>query len=164
MTRGLALGLLGVLLVGTAPQALADSGPAINGRYQAVSNGDFAKTNDVYRDLPSVVSVWTIESTCTDPQTCTGRVISDAGWEAELVFQTATWKVRRVLPDWQHCPDGTARPGYQLYRFFPMADGEIVEGSPVLGGDDTTTGEPGACGVGYPVVITMPFRLVKLPT
>ncbi|EHI10493.1 hypothetical protein KEK_22009 [Mycolicibacterium thermoresistibile ATCC 19527] len=134
----------------------------MNGTYQAVSIGDWAKIDDVYRPLPTVVQTWTIESSCSDPQTCDGQVVSDAGWSADIHFQTQTWTLRRTLEHWQPCPDDTVYPGHQLYRFYPMTGGTYVVGDSVLAGDDTTTGEPGACGVGYPTVITLPFRLVRL--
>lgn len=147
-----------------APGARAE-GPgesALNGTYQAVSNGNWAKSNGVYRDQPTTVSIWTIESTCTDVQTCTGRVTSDHGWSADLQLQTQTWRLRRELGDWQPCPDGSVGPGHQLYRFYPYSGDALVGGYPVLAGEDMTTGEPGACGVGYPLETRMPFRLTKL--
>lgn len=135
---------------------------ALNGIYQAVSNGDWAKTDDVYHDEATVVSVWTISSTCSDPQTCSGHVVSDQGWSADVTFRTQSWSLRRTLDEWQPCPDGTTSPGYQHFRFWPMVGNTFNPGSPVLGGEDLTTGEPGACGVGYPLQISLPFRLTKV--
>lgn len=151
--------LVGVAVAPSAAAAPVDQ--ALNGIYQVVSNGDWAKTDDVRRNQTTVVSHWTIESTCTDPYTCTGTVTSDQGWSAPLVYQTSTWRVRRTIEDWQHCPDGTTSPGHQLFRFYPMDRSQVAPGSPILGGEDITTGVPGACGRGYPVEIRMPLRLVK---
>lgn len=158
------VGACAAITLGVTPPmaSAAPASPALNGTYQAVSNGDFARTDGVYRDLPSVISTWTIESSCTDVQTCTGRVTSDQGWTAEMYFQTQSWRLRRTLPDWQRCPDGTLSTGFQLFFFYPYSGNEFEPGSPLLVGDDTTTGRPGACGRGYPVEIRLPFRLLKL--
>ncbi len=147
----------------SAPTAGAESADqALNGTYQAVSNGDWAKTDGVYRDEVTAVSTWTIESSCSDPQTCTGTVTSDQGWTADLKFQSQSWWLRRTLEAWQQCPDGSTGNGHQLFRFYPIDRAEASPGSPILAGEDTTTGDPGACGRGYPTEIRMPFRLTKL--
>ncbi len=152
----LALGLV------AAPASAMPEGPALNGTYRAVSNGDWAKTDGVYRDQSTVISTWSIESSCVNYQTCTGRVVSDQGWTAEMHFQTQTWQVRRTIPGWQRCPDGTVSTGHQLFSFYPYSGDEFDITSPTLTGEDTTTGVPGACGRGYPVEIRIPFRLTKL--
>lgn len=136
---------------------------AINGTYAAVSIGNWAKRNEVYFDEQIVRSTWTIVSTCSDPQTCSGQVHSDQGWSAEITMQSNMWSVRRDVPDWIPCPDGTTAPGRQLFRFSPTAEaGRRVVGSPVLAGEDVMAGPAGACGVGQPLVIRMPFRLDKI--
>lgn len=136
---------------------------ALNGSYAAVSVGNWAKTNEVYIDEQVVRSIWTIVSSCSDPDNCVGHVHSDQGWDAEISMKANMWSVRRDIPNWIPCPDGTAYPGRQLFRFAPAGPGgRRVVGSPVLAGEDVTAGPAGACGVGQPLVIRMPFRLDKI--
>ena len=156
-------GCLSIALGMVAPPAWAmPDGPALNGTYQAVTNGDWAKTDGVYRDQLTVISTWSIESVCANYPSCTGRITSDQGWSADMYFQTQSWRVRRTIPDWQRCPDGTASSGHQLFIFYPYAGSEFDISSAVLVGEDITSGVPGACGRGYPVEIRIPFRLTKL--
>ncbi|OBF95587.1 hypothetical protein A5790_07765 [Mycobacterium sp. 852002-51152_SCH6134967] len=153
-----------VTVVALAPPAHA-ADAALNGRYLATSNGDFAMTNDVYRDLPSVRSTWTIAMTCIDDVNCSGTVDSDAGWSADIVITNSEYIVKRELPDWQRCADGTGRTvtGHQSYRFFPVGDeGFLLPGSRVFAGFDKTSGESGACSLNEMTEIEMPFRLDKL--
>ena len=83
--------LLGLAI---APAATASGeGWGLNGTYAAVSNGDLAQTNDVFRNEATVHSTWTINTTCTTPVDCTGRVVSDAGWSAEV--KIARQRIRR---------------------------------------------------------------------
>ena len=56
-----------------APSAHADDW-ALNGKFLATSNGDWATTNDVYRDEAIVRSTWTIAMTCINVLTCSGTV------------------------------------------------------------------------------------------
>lgn len=147
------------------PAAVASNDQlAINGTYRATSIGEFAKTNDTYHDEATVVSTWTITSTCSNAQECTGTVTSDQGWSAPLNMRDGTvWKVPRDVPGWEKCPDGSSYPGHQLYTFWPVDSAGMVElGSPTLGGFDKTTGPSGACGRNYWLVIEMPFRLDKI--
>ena len=62
--RGSAAALSVVIALGVfvAPHAHA-ADMALNGRFLATSNGDWAMTNDVYRDEASVRSIWTIAMT-----------------------------------------------------------------------------------------------------
>ncbi|MGV0713880.1 hypothetical protein ABQE93_00615 [Mycolicibacterium sp. XJ662] len=147
-----------------APQAHADDW-ALNGTYLATSNGDWATTNEVRRNQATVRSVWTIAMTCTNVVTCSGTVSSDAGWSAEIGVTNGEYIVKRELPDWQRCADGSGQTvtGHQSYRFFPVApDGFLLPGSRVFAGFDKTTGESGACRLNDKVEIDMPFRLEKL--
>jgi hypothetical protein len=135
-------------------------GLALNGTYLATSNGDWAKTNDSYHDETTVRSTWTITSTCSNPVDCTGQVTSDQGWTAPIRHNSDAWIVEREVPNWEKCPDGTAAPGHQRYRFWPVdATGYVAVGSPTLAGEERTTGPSGACGVNKLLVIRMPFRL-----
>lgn len=137
--------------------------PEINGTYAATSNGEWARTNDVYHDEGTIRSTWTITSSCSDPLTCSGTVTSDQGWTSPLSFIGGTWFVKRDLPGWEQCWDGTAATGHQVYRFYPVDDdGYVNAGSGTLAGEDATTGPSGACGWNKLLVIRMPFKLVKI--
>ena len=137
--------------------------PEINGTYAATSNGEWARTNDVYHDEGTIRSTWTITSSCSDPLTCSGTVTSDQGWTSALSFIGGTWFVKRDLPGWEQCWDGTAATGHQVYRFYPVDDdGYVNAGSGTLAGEDATTGPSGACGWNKLLVIRMPFKLVKI--
>jgi len=149
--------------VAAAPAASATADWALNGRYLATSNGDWAKTNLVYRDLPTVRSIWTIAMTCTAYIVCAGRVDSDAGWSADITITNGEYVVKVDRPGWEPCPDGTTVDGHQRYRFFPVGpDGFVQPGSRVFAGFDVTTGRSGGCGINDKLMIEMPFRLEKL--
>ena len=54
--------------VGTATPAYASNyGVELNGTYRVISNGDWAKTNEVFIDEQTVVQTWTMTSSCTSP-------------------------------------------------------------------------------------------------
>jgi hypothetical protein len=148
------------------PVATAHAGElALNGTYAALSNGEWAKTNESYHDEVSVRSVWTISSTCNNPQECTGTVSSDQGWTAPLRKTAVAWIVDRVIPNWEPCPDGSAAPGQQKIRFWRVgADGrvDVRNESQTYAGLDNTMSPSGACGINQPLVVTMPFRLERL--
>jgi hypothetical protein len=147
-----------------APSAHADDW-GLNGTFRATSNGDFAKTNDVYHDEVATQSVWTITMACTDQVTCAGTVVSDAGWTADITTHNGEYRIKRQLPNWEPCADGSGRTvtGHQMYRFWPTSsDGYVLPGSPVFAGFDTTSGESGGCSVNEKLQIQMPFRLERL--
>jgi len=159
-----ALSVLIALGVLVAPSAHADDW-ALNGKFLATSNGDWATTNDVYRDEAIVRSTWTIAMTCINALTCSGTVTSDIGWSAEITTKNMEYVVRRVLPNWELCADGSGRTvtGHQIYRFFPVGDGgSVLPGSRVFGGFDQTKGETGGCSLNNTLEIDLPFRLEKL--
>jgi hypothetical protein len=149
--------------LGTAPSAWADGDP-INGTYIATSVGEWAKTNEVFHDEPTVRSTWTITSSCTTAQDCSGQVTSDQGWSAPLTMHDGVqWRVRREVPNWEYCPDGTAVTGQQLFSFTAVGpNGMPQEGSSTLAGLDKTVGPSGACGINRWLVIQLPFRLDKI--
>ena len=147
-----------------APTATA-ADTALNGTYVATSNGDWAKTNDVFRNEATVRSVWTIRMACSDAVTCAGTVVSDAGWSADIVTTNGEYLVKRELPGWEPCADGSGRTvtGHQRYRFFPVGrDGFLLPGSRVFAGFDVTSGESGGCSLNEKLEIEMPFRMEKL--
>jgi hypothetical protein len=157
----LLLALAGSVIAPTAAASGDDWG--LNGTYAAQSNGDWAQTNDVYRNEATVRSTWTISTTCTTPVDCTGRVSSDQGWSADVSIHGSEYVVKHDVPNWEPCPNGTSRTGHQLYRFYPVNEKGLVSvGSTVLAGIDKTSGESGACGINKALIITMPFRLEKV--
>jgi hypothetical protein len=162
-TAATAMAVSLIALVAGAPAAAAKD-LALNGTFQATSNGQWSKTRGVYRDQPTVTSTWTITSACTDPYTCAGTVSSDRGWTAPVRKTSTTWILEREIPNWQPCPDGTAATGQQTIRFWRVGDDGLLDlsaTSPVFAGEDKTMGPSGACGVSLWLDIAMPFRLVK---
>jgi hypothetical protein len=154
-----------VVMLPSAAVAHAQSSAPLNGRFLAISNGDWAQTNDSYRNEVTVRSTWTIASTCTEGDICSGQVTSDQGWTAPLRKQNDTWIVDRDLPDWEPCPDGTTQPGHQKIRFWRVAaDGsqDYSGQSPVFAGEDKTVGQSGACGINKWLAIRMPFSLQQI--
>jgi hypothetical protein len=140
-----------------------NAGSAINGTFTATSNGQWAQTNDAFHDEATVRSTWTIRTTCTTPIDCTGTVTSDQGWTALIYTTSDVWYVKRDLPNWEPCPDGTSAPGHQVYRFAAVADdGTLDPKSTTYAGADHTTGPSGACGKNLQLVVELPFKLVKV--
>lgn len=154
----------GGLSAAPTAQAITKEDVALNGTYRATSIGDWAQRNDQYFGEPTVYQVWTISSTCDSTLECHGTVTSDQGWTAALYMKDGEmWKVRREVPNWERCEDGTAFPGQQQYFFFPVNDnGGFQIGSRVLSGKDKTVGPSGACGQNNWLDITMPLRLDQL--
>lgn len=182
-----ALAVVGSL--GTATPAYASNyGVELNGTYRVISNGEWAKTNEVFIDEQTVVQTWTMTSTCTSPITCTGEVTSDQGWTAPLRLGGGPgspdavgdfWVVDRDIPNWEPCPagydypgarivtgaEGTSAPGHQKFMFWgvdPATSQRNMKMVDLLAGRDTTKGPSGACGINKPLVIEMPVRLEKL--
>jgi hypothetical protein len=125
---------------------------AVNGTFTAMSDGQWALQHQAFHDQPTVLSTWTITSTCATPYICKGTVVSDQGWTAETTFRSGMWYVSRDLEGWQQCPDGSSAVGHQLYKFYR-------ENPTTLAGNDFTVGDSGACGTSLPLSITMPFTL-----
>ncbi|HTX98259.1 MAG TPA: hypothetical protein VME67_27550 [Mycobacterium sp.] len=150
--------------VTVAPPAWAFDA-AINGTYTATVVGDWAQTNGVYHQESVVRSTWTITSSCSTAQECTGQVTSDQGWSAPLhMHDGQMWTVRRDIPNWETCPDGSSFPGHDFVWFMPAnpETGEYVSASPVLAGRNHTTAPAGVCGTNAPLYIDQPFRLDKI--
>jgi hypothetical protein len=142
--------------VGVAPTAIADDA-ALNGTFTAFSDGQWAKTNSSYHDEASVTQRWTITSTCSTSQDCTGTVTSDQGWTADIVYMSGRWKVSRTVENWEPCQDGTALPGKQAFIFwhdFPIDPN-------VYTGWDKTEGPTGACGFNKVLDVELPFTLTR---
>lgn len=158
----LAFGL--VVGMAPAPPAQADVNFELNGAYQVISNGDWAKTNEVFMDEKTEISVWTFHSSCANAHQCSGQVTSDQGWTAPLEFRTSRWIVDRYHPDWQTCPDGTTAPGRQRYQFQGSdANGQYEKRNvDLLVGYVRTIGVSGACGRNQPTVIQIPLSVRRL--
>lgn len=139
---------------------------ALNGTYQVTSNGNLAKINRQYNQEAVVTTTWTISSTCSNFQACSGTVSSAQGWTAPLINKDGTqWYVTRDVPNWETCEDGTSYTGRQEYYFYPVdpnGSGAVIIGSPVLAGKDKTIGPSGACGQNQWLTVEMPLRLDKI--
>lgn len=138
-----------------APTAGATDWPTLNGTYAAVSDGQWAKTREVYHDESTVNSTWTITSECATHSECTGRIVSDQGWTADAKFSFGLWFVEHEVPNWEPCNDGTSAPGRQQFTFYPVGPTTLV-------GKDKTIGASGACGINNWLTIEMPFRLTRI--
>jgi hypothetical protein len=161
--------------VGTATPAHASNyGVELNGTYRVTSIGNWAKTNDVFIDEPTVVQTWTMSSSCTSPQRCEGQVSSDQGWTSELRLGGGEgtpdsvgdfWVVDHVVDNWEPCPDGTAATGHQKFIFWgidPLTNRREMTRVGLLSGVDKTKAASGACGINKPLIIELPVRLDKL--
>jgi hypothetical protein len=153
-----AVGIVGVGLAGApATHANPGDGIALNGTYTAFSDGVWARTNLSYHDERSVTQTWTITSTCSTYQDCTGRVTSDQGWSADMAYVSGSWLVKRSVDNWEPCIDATAHPGEQTFMF--------SKGYPdpfPLQGWDTTVGPSGACGYNKQLNVRLPFTLTPV--
>ena len=152
--------------LGTAPTARATTKEevAINGTYRATSIGDYAQRNDQYYGEATVTRTFTFSSSCVTFQECHGTVTSDEGWSAPMyMIDGIMWYVKRDVPNWERCADGTAYTGQQTFFFYPVnSNGEFHLGSPTFAGKDKTVGPSGACGQNQWLDVTMPLRLDKL--
>jgi len=153
-----------IAALAAAPSAQASDRWSLNGTYTATSNGEWARTNDVFRNEVSLRSVWSISSQCSYPGECTGTVTSDLGWTAPIYATGSTWYVKHIVSNWITCPDGvTTVSGFQVFRFISATpDGASADpDSTTLVGEDITTGPSGSCGRSPSLYITMPFKLIK---
>jgi xanthosine utilization system XapX-like protein len=150
-----------VAIASPAPDAAAEAW-GINGTYVATSNGQWSRTNEQFRDEGVVRSNWTISTTCVDPMDCTGTVHSDAGWDAPIYARSGMWYVKRAIPNWEPCPDGTFADGLQTFRFYaadPFTGQKAPTPSGTWLGNDSTNSASGSCGINKQLVINMPFNL-----
>jgi hypothetical protein len=174
ITAGALVAIAVAASVATATPAHASNyGVELNGTYRVTSNGDWAKTNDVFIDEPTVVQTWTMTSSCTSPLICTGEVKSDQGWTAPLKLGGVEgpgsvgdyWVVDHIVDNWEPCPDGTAATGAQKFWFWgfdQLAGQRNMKMVNLLTGRDVTKAASGACGINKPLVIDMPVRLDKV--
>ncbi|WP_396930327.1 hypothetical protein [Mycolicibacterium sp.] len=156
---GAAMMLVAVMAGSTvAPPAAADPNDyALNGRFTAISDGQWAKTNERFHDEATVTSTWTIRTSCRTAIDCSGQVSSDQGWTADVTYDEPMWYVTRTVDDWMTCPDGTSVAGQQIIKFFIDHYDE-----PNLRGWDNTLGPSGACGINKVLDIELPFKLIPI--
>ncbi|MEB3068205.1 hypothetical protein [[Mycobacterium] vasticus] len=126
----------------------------INGTFTATSDGQWSKTREVYRDEATVVTTWTVASTCDDVMHCAGKIISRQGWASDIRCQSGQWYTTHRIEGWQPCPDGTTTYGDQSFRFWRAADEPET-----FKGYDRTIGPSGGCGVNLWLTVEMPFTL-----
>jgi hypothetical protein len=134
-------------------QAMSCDRP-INGTYTATSDGQWAKTREVYHNEATVVTAWTVTSACDDVMHCAGNVTSQQGWTADLRCQSGQWLATHRVENWQPCPDGSTAHGDQSFRFWRVTDDPET-----FNGYDRTIGPSGGCGVNLWLTIEMPFTL-----
>jgi len=151
--------------VGVAPTAQASNfGTELNGTFRVLSDGQWARTNDVKIKQETVVETWTITSSCVSPLECTGEVRSDRGWTGTARLDDY-WFIEHVIPNWIPCPDGTFASGFQkfiLWGVNPATERKVYNNIQNFAGRNVTKGPSGACGVNKPVVIELPVSMVKL--
>ncbi|WP_245008623.1 MULTISPECIES: hypothetical protein [Mycolicibacterium] len=71
--------------------------------------------------------------------------------------------MRRHLDQWEPCHDGTAAPADQLLYFSPDLSGSpSFDDVSSFSGWDRTVGTSGGCGINRPLVIEMPFQLIRI--
>lgn len=150
--------------VGMAPSARAYNA-AINGTYTATVVGEWARTRQIYHQEATVRSTWKITTSCSNAYDCTGEVVSDQGWSAPVrMFDGLNWYLKRDIPNWETCQDGTTHPATDYIMFYPAdpVTGVNKLGSPVFRGDDRTIGPAGACNNNLPLDIEQPIRLDQI--
>ncbi|WP_422746071.1 hypothetical protein ACN27E_00585 [Mycobacterium sp. WMMD1722] len=151
------------LTVATPAHADDPSSWGLNGVYDALSNGEWAKRNDSYYDVPTVHQTWTINTQCSSPMDCAGTVTSSDGWSAPIYTTNGVYYVKRVVVGWVPCPDGSKADGLQVFRFQPTEPDTgfvATDDERLLTGEDHTIGPSGACGRSANMDIRMPFRAV----
>lgn len=164
---------LGALTAATAlagaslalPSARADDfGVALNGTYAMKSDGEQAKTNEVFFDQQTVTETWKISTSCASPVECTGQVVSDRGYTATAKLDDY-WYIRHDVPNWLPCPDGSFATGHQqfiLLGWNPAAGERDQKNTDMLIGRNVTKSDSGACGVNQPKVIELPIVIQRL--
>lgn len=152
--------------IGAAASAHASNfGIELNGTWRVMSDGEWARTNEVLIDQKTVIQTWTITSSCVSPIECTGEVTSDQGWTAPMRLAPDWWIVDRVVPNWIPCPNGTFADGFQKFLFWginPVANERDLKITDLMAGRDRTMGSSGACGVNKNLVIELPVRMERI--
>jgi hypothetical protein len=140
-------------------------GVELNGTWRAISNGEWARTNEVFMDEPTQISTWTINSSCVSPIECTGTIKSDQGWTASLRLQFGFWTADAVIPHWLPCPDGTFSDINRKLIFWgidPSRNERNLKITDIMAGRDQNKGPSGGCGINKPIDVEYPLRLERL--
>jgi len=163
-----AAGAAAIVLIGSlntaAPANASNFGVELNGTYTVLSDGEWARTNEVLIDQETVIETWTVSTTCLSPIECTGTVTSDRGYTATARLDDY-WYIDHVVPNWVPCPDGTFADGLQkfmMYGFDPARNERRSRITDFLAGVNVTKSASGACGVNKPVVIEMPVQMRRV--
>jgi hypothetical protein len=163
-----AAGVAALALVGSlcsAAPSHAYSGGGLNGTYQVMSDGEWARgVRDILYDQQTVTETWTVNTTCVSPIECSGTVSSSLGWTGAVRLDDF-WYIDHDVPNWIPCPDGSFAPGHQkfiLKAIDPATNESRLSNISFLMGRNLTRGASGACGVNAPLSIEMPVKAVKL--
>ena len=149
-----------VVGVGCAAPAGASEEWGINGTFATSANGQLAKTNEAFHEQPSIRSTWTISTQCVGPTECTGTVNSDEGWTAPIYTTSGLWFVKRTVPQWRFCVDGTPIEGLQTYKIYPVGfNGTLDLDAHEYTGEQQTVGPSGSCGRNQWPTVRMPFYM-----
>lgn len=151
--------------VSLAPAAAADDwGVDLSGTWSVYSDGEWAKTNQVFIDQQSVRETWTVDVSCVSPIECTGQVTSSLGWTGSI-YLNGFWYVNHDVPNWMPCPDGTWATGHQKFMLWgvdTVTEEQLRHHFTDMAGRNITTSDSGACGVNRPKQIELPVWMQRL--
>lgn len=159
-----AITALGSLAVAPSSHA-SNFGVELNGTWNSFSNGDYARTNDVFMDEQSIIQTLTINTDCVSPIECEGTIKSDQGWTAALRLQFGFWTADRVVPHWLPCPDGSFADVNEKLIFWgidPSHNQRDLKITDLMAGRDQFKGPSGGCGINKPINVEYPLRLERL--
>ncbi|MEZ0338806.1 hypothetical protein ACAG25_02360 [Mycobacterium sp. pV006] len=151
-------------LVGAPAAHGEDWGVDISGTWSVYSDGEWAKTNEVFIDQRSVQQTWTVDVNCVSPIECSGTVKSSLGWTGQARLEDY-WFIEHEVPNWMPCPDGTFATGYQKFLMWgwdSTIERRITRFMSTMAGRNVTLSDSGACGVNNPKVIELPVWAEKL--
>jgi hypothetical protein len=158
-----ALTVIGSVSAAT-PAHASNYGVELTGTWLVSSNGDCAKTNDVFMNEQSNTQTWTVVTNCASAIECTGTVKSDQGWTGTIRLDNF-WYVDHDIPNWAPCPDGTFASGHQLFVLWGVdttTEERITTNINYMGARNITKTASGSCGANKPLVIEIPAFLKKL--
>jgi len=148
---------------GTPPATASNYGFELNGTYNVLSNGEWAKSNEVYRPEAVKRDVWKMSSSCENTNTCEGQITSlNEGWTIPLMFRNDHWIAPRDIPNWAQCESGSAATGHQLFWFYGVDEAGLNNRSTeILAGKETTFTDSGSCGKNLGLTIELPLRITR---
>lgn len=159
-TKIAAATVLGAAIAMSTGTAAADGSWGINGTFATSVNGEWAKVNERYENQPSERAIWTVSTQCTSATECVGTVTSDQGWSAPIYTTNGLFYVKRAVPQWRFCADGTPIDGLQVYKLYPVGfDGHFDVTANEYTGEQQTTGPSGSCGRNQWPAIRAPFYM-----